>query len=129
MHEPGRNVGTSRSERDAPFNDADLDLLLAELKAPKEVSPHAGFYARVMERIDAQRPKSIWSVFMEPLFGRRLVVVSGVLMLVLGAALFVPGSEIEDEIGAKAQSAMVLVGSPDQDKDAVLVNLVTYQEQ
>ncbi len=128
MHEPGKNVGTLPNEWDTPFSDADLGLLLAELKAPAEVSPRAGFYARVMDRIESQRPRSIWSVFLEPLFGRRLVVASGVLMLVLGAALFVPGSEMEDGIVAQGQTTLS-IDTPDQDKNAVLVNLVTYQEQ
>ena len=125
MHEPGKNIGPSLGA----FSDADLDLLLAELKAPEEVCPRPGFYARVMDRIDSQSGKSIWSAFLEPLFGRRLVVASGVLMLVLGAALFVPGSEFDDEVVAKGQATVVVNDGPDQDKDAVLVNLVTYQEQ
>ena len=134
MHEPGKNVGPSPKGWEAPFSDADLDLLLAELKAPDEVTPRAGFYARVMDRIESQRSKSIWSVFTEPLFGRRLVVASGVLMLILGAALFVPGSEFEDEVVAKGQTTVLMNDTaPDQDpgqnKDAVLMNLVTYQEQ
>ena len=134
MHEPGKNVGLrpinrATGEWDAPFTDTDLDLLLGELKAPEEVSPRPGFYARVMDRIESQRPKSIWSVFLEPLFGRRLAVASGVLMLVLGAAMFVPGSEFDDQVVAKSQLSLVVNDSPDQDKDAVLVNLVTYQEQ
>ena len=134
MHEPGKNIGSSPGEWDArsggaPFSDADLDLILAELKAPEEASPRAGFYARVMDRIESQRGKSIWSVFTEPLFGRRLVLASGLLMLVLGAALFVPGSEIDDEVSAMGQTSVMVNSAPDHDKDAVLVNLVTYQEQ
>ena len=125
MHEPGKNIGPSRGS----FSDADLDLLLAELKAPEEVCPRPGFYARVLDRIDSQRSKSIWSVFVEPLFGRRLVFASGVLMLVLGGALFVPGSEFDDEVVAKGQTTSIINDGPDQDKEAVLVNLVTYQEQ
>lgn len=134
MHEPGKNVGSSPGGWEAhlsenEFSDADLDLLLAELKAPEEISPRPGFYARVIDRIESQRSKSIWSVFTEPLFGRRLVVASGVLMLILGAALFVPGSEFDDEVAAMGQASVVISAAPDQDKDAVLMNLVTYQEQ
>ena len=129
MHEPGKNVGPSPNGWKAQLSDGDLDLLLAELKAPEEVSPRPGVYARVMDRIESQRSKSIWSVFTEPLFGRRLVVASGVLMLMLGAALFVPNSDLDDELAAKAQTAVVVTSAPDQDKDAVLMNLVSYQEQ
>lgn len=131
MHELGKNIGSSPGEfpGGTPLSDADLDVLLAELKAPAEVAPRAGFYARVLDRIDSQRSKSIWSIFTEPLFGRRLVVASGLLMLVLGAALFVPGFEHDDDVSAVGQTSFGVSASPDQDKDAVLVNLVTYQEQ
>ena len=131
MHEQGKNIGPSPGAWEArlgsdQFSDADLDLLLAELKAPDEVSPHAGFYARVMDRIESQRSKSIWSIFIEPLFGRRLVVASGLLMLILGAALFVPGSEFDEDVTPTSVSVTM---AADQDKDVVLGNLVTYQEQ
>jgi hypothetical protein len=143
MHEPGEN----RSLGNGPlggseFNEHDLDRLLAELKAPDEIAPAPGFYARVMDRIEAQGSKSIWAVFLEPLFGRRLAVASGVLLLVLGAAMLLPGSEVEDELMAGSRTAATVVAEPvgwstvdsnsidasPQDKDAVLVNLVTYQE-
>ena len=133
MHEPGKNVGPSRGEWDTHFNDADLDSLLAGLKAPEEVSPRAGFYARVMDRIETQRGKSIWSVFLEPLFGRRLALASAILMVLLGAALYVPGSGFDDEVLAKSDPLVIdesLTASAggDRVKDAVLANLVTYQE-
>src|SRR4051812_39915682 len=44
----------------------------------------AGFYARVMERIEAQRPVSMWSVFMDSAFGSRLALASAALTVVLG---------------------------------------------
>lgn len=138
MHEPGKNFGPSANGWDTEFSDADLDRLLAELKAPEEVSPRAGFYARVMDRIETQRSKSIWSVFLEPLFGRRLAVASGILMLMLGAALFVPGSEFDDDLKVEGKGFVinepmpsapaVVAESSEREKDAVLVNLVTYQE-
>jgi len=145
MHEPGKYIGPSRAEQDQsrasePFggdqmSEADLDRLLAELKAPEDVGPAPGFYARVMDRIESQRSNSIWSVFLEPIFGRRLALVSGLLMLLLGAALFVPSSEFDDGMMAKGsgsissrEEGLPRVVTADQDKDEVLVNLVTYQE-
>jgi len=136
MHEPGK---WDQSQ----FGDAELDGLLAELKAPEEVTPAPGFYARVMDRIESQRSNSIWSAFLEPIFGRRLALASGVLMLLLGAALFVPGSEVDDELSAQGRVSVTVnenepapvlaydtaaMDGRDQDKNAVLVNLVTYQE-
>lgn len=148
MHEPGKHVGPSRVEWDRSpgdgplggrqISESDLDRLLVELKAPEEVSPAPGFYGRVRDRIETQRNKSIWAVFLQPMFGRRLALASAVLMLILGGALFVPGSEVDDQLLAEGQGS-VIVGNgqsgalqpfetPDQDRNAVLVNLVTYQE-
>ncbi len=132
MHEPGKNLGPQATE----WSDADLDRLLAELKAPEDLCPRPGFYARVMDRIDTQRSKSIWSAFLEPLFGRRLAVASGVLMLVFGAALFVPALEFDEDFKIEAHPRVVtedftpsvVSGGSERDKDAVLVNLVTYEE-
>src|SRR3954468_21573871 len=116
MHEPGKYIGPSRAEQDQsrasePFggdqmSEADLDRLLAELKAPEDVGPAPGFYARVMDRIESQRSNSIWSVFLEPIFGRRLALVSGLLMLLLGAALFVPSTEFDDGMMAKGSGSI-----------------------
>ncbi|HEY3837269.1 MAG TPA: hypothetical protein VGL72_11890 [Bryobacteraceae bacterium] len=146
MHEPGKHVGPSRVGWDPgngplgenPFSESDLDGMFVELKVPEEVSPGPGFYARVMDRIEAQRSKSVWAVFLQPMFGRRLALASGVLMVILGAALFMPGTGVDDQAmgGTEAQVVTTsgqpyvsqVIGSPDQDQNAVLVNLVTYQE-
>lgn len=145
MHEPGKKIGPSRGGWDQPtgnqFSDADLDRLLAELKAPGEIVPVPGFYSRVLDRVDSQKSKSIWAAFLEPLFGRRLAMASAVAMLLLGTALFVPGSEVDDELMAQGRTGVVVnEGQPapvltsdhplpiDGDSDSVLVNLVTYQE-
>jgi len=50
-----------------------------------EAEPTPGFYARVLDRIEAQRPSSIWTLFSESLFGRRLATASLALALVTAA--------------------------------------------
>src|SRR5690349_5966145 len=52
--------------------------LLRTLGNAAEVEPRAGFYARVIERIQAQ-PASMWSVFLERKFGFRLALASAAL--------------------------------------------------
>ena len=114
--------------------------LLRALKVQEEFEPRVGFYARVIERIDAQRQSSTWTLFLEPAFGRRLAVASAVLAVLMGfylvssepggshmltnstdtQAVVLPG---EDEPGP------VLGVGQDQDRGAVLVNLATYQER
>ena len=110
--------------------------LLRGLRA--EAEPRAGFYARVMERIEAQGPASIWNLFFESSFGRRIAIASMALALLLGvymvtseqaaeqAVVVAPATQLlpgEDGPG----QALAPSGAPDQ--DSVLVNLVTYREQ
>jgi hypothetical protein len=122
-----------RGEIDAMREQASM---LRELRC--EAEPRAGFYARVMERIELQSPVSIWNVFSESAFGRRLAVASMALALLLSVYLVAseplhshaPGARGriqiligDDQPGLESSSA----GLPD--RDAVLVNLVTYREQ
>ena len=51
-------------------------LALRVLRAEQELDPSPGFYARVTARIEAQSRPSIWGVFLEPAFGRRLMYAS-----------------------------------------------------
>jgi hypothetical protein len=108
--------------------------LLRSLRLPEEAEPRAGFYARVIERIESQGAASIWSLFFDSPVGRGLAMASMVLALSLGAYL------VSSEHGSATQagpamsvpsfrqnSGEMLTGSPD--RDAVFVNLVTYREQ
>lgn len=61
--------------------------LVRELKPAAEVEPRAGFYARVLERIEAEGPVSIWNLFVESAFGKRIGVASLALALLLGVYL------------------------------------------
>jgi len=133
--------------------------LLRELRPPEvDMEPRAGFYARVMERIEAEGPLSIWSLFIESAFGRRIAVASMALALLLGVYLVSAERSMEEPITASEQSepagtwavsgdvsagdlvagedasgrVITLMGQSADDQsgdDAVLANLVTYQEQ
>jgi len=114
---------------------------LRELRAPDDFEPRPGFYARVMERIEAQGAGSIWSLFIESAFGRRIAVASLALALLLG--MYVISSERAADqpiVAGQQQPAMVLgedapgrviteMSGKQSSDDDVLVNLVTYQEQ
>jgi predicted anti-sigma-YlaC factor YlaD len=102
---------------------------LRELRTDAE--PQPGFYARVMERIETQGALSIWNVFFDSPFGRRIAVASMVLALILGVYL-VTSERMVDHVIAVAgedQPGLVLTADGPPDRDAVLVNLVTYREQ
>jgi predicted anti-sigma-YlaC factor YlaD len=102
-----------------------------------------GFYARVLERIEAQTPSSVFTLFFDSVFGRRLAMASLALALLLGVyvisseemaepAAFVSNlsSDLSQDLpgvfDGYAQTRLV-TSVPDQ--NAVLMNLVTYREQ
>jgi predicted anti-sigma-YlaC factor YlaD len=117
------------------------------LQAPPDLEPRAGFYARVMERIEAEGA-SIWDLFFESVFGRRIAIASLALALLFGVYL-ISAERSEDPVVATSEQVDVMpspasdmgiavqpqvqsvglggVATPDQ--DSVLVNLVTYREQ
>jgi anti-sigma factor RsiW len=109
--------------------------LLQTLRPPDEAEPRAGFYARVIERIEAQGATSIWSLFFDSVAGRGLAMASMVLALSVGAYLITSerGAEpaaLRSRVGGALtmpDSGGMLSGSPDH--NAVLWNLVTYREQ
>jgi anti-sigma-K factor RskA len=127
-------------------------VLMRELRAPESFvdDPRPGFYARVMERIEAEGPISIWNLFIESAFGRRIAVASLALALLVGVYVLTSERSAQDPMIAAqdAQQAIpnqiVVVGEDapariisqvDQSsagqssQDAVLANLVTYHEQ
>jgi hypothetical protein len=104
--------------------------MLASLRAERE--PQSGFYARVLERIEQQVPPSIWSVMLEPAFGRSIAVAGALLTLVLGTYLIAtepgeglsrPAAMVETQDFAAQQQ-----GTNQRDRDAVLVNLASFRE-
>ena len=50
--------------------------LLKVLHPRTETEPAPGFYARVIDRIEALRPVSVWSIFLEPGFSRKIDGIS-----------------------------------------------------
>ena len=106
---------------------------LRTFRDTSQLEPKAGFYARVLNRIEEQKPDSVWSVFLAPVFGGRLAYSCAALVLLLGTYLVT--SERADQTPApdaitsqlpRAEVADGTVRPPD--RDAVLVNLVSYRE-
>jgi len=105
------------------------------------VEPRPGFYARVLDRIEAQTPISVWTLFFDSPFARRIATASLALALLLGVYVIsseqIPEAELisnvvsdlpqdlPDAFSDYGQPRLVAV-VPNQ--DAVLVNLVTYRE-
>lgn len=107
--------------------------LLRALHAPEEVDPAPGFYARVLERIEEQRSSSIWSAFLDPVFGRRLVATSLAMVVLLGSYLLF--TEANGAPPANATAIMAVQEHPpglgqdrQRDRDTMLITLATYHE-
>src|SRR5579862_1074374 len=62
----------------------DQSALLRSWRNASEAEPRAGFYARVMNHIDVQRSGSIWSIFFDSIFARRIAFASLALAVLLG---------------------------------------------
>jgi hypothetical protein len=106
--------------------------LLSCLRAPSEVEPDPGFYARVVQRIEESGVGSIWSVFTDGPFGTWLAYASLALALLIGTWLI--GMERADgHLGnpqpAVARQSMQVTGDQAHQRDVVLVNLATYSDQ
>jgi len=124
---------------------------LRQLRAPAhlELEPRPGFYARVLQRIEAEGPVSIWNLFTESAFGRRIALASLALALLLGVYVIsseraaqdpmiagqapdVAGTLVvagEDAPGRVISQMDQTVESGQAATDAVLANLVTYSER
>ncbi len=125
--------------------------LMRELRAPEDFAAdlRPGFYARVMERIEAEGPISIWNLFIESAFGRRIAVASLALALLIGVYVVTSERSAEDATIAlqspQVSGEQTIVAGEDapareitrvdqsqtdqSSQDAVLANLVTYREQ
>src|ERR1700759_2464855 len=55
--------------------------MLRLLQTDGGLDARAGFYARVMDRIEQQGSSSLWSALLQPNFGRRLAMASAVLVM------------------------------------------------
>lgn len=107
------------------------------LREAGEVEPRAGFYARVMERVNSQRGDSIWNLFTESAFGRRIALASLVLAVLMGSylvsndssGLWAPAQKAQIVTLDEEQAPVVTAATPQESRDAVLVNLASYQEQ
>jgi anti-sigma factor RsiW len=102
------------------------------LRPAEQVDPAPGFYARVMERIESQTVPSLWTIFLEPVFGGRLMAASLGLFLVLAGAVWqAPQTVVLGEhnpVAVLAASEMQPASGEDvqKDRNVVFVNLATY---
>jgi hypothetical protein len=112
-------------------------VLFRLLRADDDCEPGAGFYARVLQRIEEHTKDSIWAIFIYSPFGKRLALVSFTIAMLLGS--YVVTQETRDghwhspsainRVGSPNDfSADALVaGSQTQQREAVLENLILVE--
>jgi anti-sigma factor RsiW len=101
-----------------------------------EVEPNPAFYARVMGRIETQARPSVWSLFGESMFAKRLSYASATFLVLVGVVFM--SATNPDQGVAFGDPEMILAGEErytpvsmdtdtERDRQVVLVNLTTYQ--
>jgi predicted anti-sigma-YlaC factor YlaD len=141
-HPAGKHLAECEECREEVAAMREQAALLRQWRA-SEIEPRPGFYARVLERIEAQTPSSVFTLFFDSLFGRRIAMASLALALLLGVyvisseqipepATFVSNvsselpQDLPDVFSDYSQPRLMTAAA---DQDAVLVNLVTYRER
>jgi hypothetical protein len=111
---------------------------LAALRAPENMEPSPGFYARVLQRIEEYEIDSFWAFFGDSPFGRRLAAASLTIALALGTYVVFQTADaplIHQKIVAidgKLHYDFPVVGSQEEQRAAVLDNFAEHhlgQEQ
>ena len=113
-------------------------VMIRTLRPPEESDPSPGFYARVIERIESQRVPSLWELFLDPAFGRRLVYALMTLFVLLGTLLVTGGGPAATTSAAGYYSPETFLAEkpvapyigvdPEHDREVVLVNLASYED-
>jgi predicted anti-sigma-YlaC factor YlaD len=103
---------------------------LQSLRAPEELEPAAGFYARVLQTIESRAKRSIWAGFIYSPVRTRLAYMSLSLAVVLGTYVVVEEtheSHLEHQRVAVERASVdaPVFGSPTEQRNAVLVNFAT----
>jgi anti-sigma factor RsiW len=131
--EVARHLSGCQACRDEVRGMREQNRVLRSLRAEDTPEAAPGFYARVLERIDAQGSPSIWSAFLDPIFDRRVFAVSLALAVVLGGFLVFSEATIAPPASAGAivemQDHPAGLGQDRQrDRDTMLIALATYRE-
>jgi anti-sigma factor RsiW len=112
----------------------DHSRTIRAMAPPESLEPAPGFYGRLIERIEARASASIWSVFLDPVFDRRLVAASAMFACLFAGYLAFTETHPEQQVD-NAAAVMAVQEHPDdlgadqqRDRDTILVTLATYKE-
>jgi len=109
--------------------------LLTSLRAPEELDPAPGFYARVVQLIEERAKESMWAAFIYSPFAKRLIYASLSVAVMLGT--YVVTQEARDGhlhlmsgqavVAQNAHYDAPVVGSEAEQRDAVLENFAVHE--
>lgn len=126
------HLSTCKACREEVRSMQDVSQLFVSFRAEDAPVPSGGFFAGVMQRVEAQRPApSFASLFaLDFVFGRRLVFASLMMLAVLGTYLV--SRETEYPTGPSPEAVMAQQESPAFDsapaQDNMLVTLTAYEQ-
>jgi anti-sigma factor RsiW len=106
--------------------------LFRSLRAGEDIEPVAGFYARVMQRIEERTKDSIWAVFVYSPFGKRLALAS-LSFAVLLSSYVVAEEKLDGHLTAEPSVVqqvhydVPVEGDQTQQRDAVLQNFAVHE--
>jgi len=104
----------------------ELTSALSELRAAEPLTPPAGFYARVTQRVEAQRPRSLWRwIWLDPGFGRRVAFASLMTLAILGSYLIT--REEEYSAGPPRPEMIMAQQAPADNPDMILATIASYE--
>jgi len=113
----------------------EMSDLFASLRSPDPPAPAPGFYARVNNLIEKQQPQSLWEVFLEPVFGKRLAFASLLVLATLGTVLmtreteeYAGGPSPEMILAVERDAPLVEAGPPLMDRDQMLFTLASHKQ-
>lgn len=110
--------------------------MIQSLRPPVDLEAPPAFYAKVMNRIDSQAKPSVWNIFGESLFAKRLAYASMTLLVLLGTFLIsdpqgedtLASNTPEIALSGREEAPVEIDDDTEQAREAVLVNLATYQD-
>ena len=156
MHEPVKGRLEEYLDGDGPFPDVEAHLSNCEtcrteldgmrairhgfrrMRAPENIELSPTFYAKVLNRIETQQGRpSVWLLFADSLFARRLTYASAAFFILLGTFLVSSATDPAKSVAAST-STMILAGDNNdtpppievqpEGRGVVLVNLASYQQ-
>jgi|SRR5689334_14856589 anti-sigma factor RsiW len=104
----------------------ELSSVMVALRAPEDLAAPPGFYAGVAQRVERERPRSLWNLFLlDPGFGRRVAFASLMTLAILGSYLIT--RETDYAAGPPSAEAIMAQRGPADNQDVMLATLASYE--